>query len=113
MVRAKLRVNVKGGTGPRGHSHKGYTKYVPDKGKEGRTKEEDKWYEPGRETGWSKEEPQQKRIRTILSSQSKLLTPHNRKLRAFRQLNSLANVSTDSETVSRARSDATALRRQL
>lgn len=112
MVRAKLRVHVKGFT-RNGTSVRGFDKEIPDKGKLGPTKEEDKWFLPQRTTGWEKEEPQPKRIRTILSSQSKSLTPHNRKLRAFRQLNSLANVSTDRETVSKARSDANMLRRQL
>jgi len=90
----------------RGHMRK-------DTGKPGKTREEDKWFEPGRHTGWSKDEPQKKRINTIMLSQSKSLTPHNRTLRAFRQLNSLANVTTDKSTEIEARKDAAILRRRL
>jgi len=118
----------------KGYKRKGFTKdvkkgpgiimkYIPptevrghmriDKGKPGRTREEDKWYEPGRHTGWSKDDSQNKRIRVILASQSKSLSPHNRTLRAFRQLNSLSNVTTDRETASEARKDVEVLRRRL
>jgi hypothetical protein len=87
--------------------------FTKDKGKPGKTPEKDKWYEPGRETGWDKDEPQEKRIRMVISSENKNLSPHNRNLRAFRQMNSLANVTTDSETEKKARSDAEVFRRRL
>lgn len=107
MAKIKIKGYTKGsGVRVRGHLKK-------DTGKPGRTPESEKWYEPGRHTGWDKEEPQEKRIRTILTSQSKALTPHNRRLRAFRQLNSLANVTADLETKQKARSDAIAIRSML
>ena len=59
-----------------------------------------KWFEPGRSTGWSKDDSQAVRRRTILSSR------RGNYLKAARALQALANVTKDNETARKAHSDA-------
>lgn len=105
------KIRIKGyikedGTEVRGH-------LTPDKGKPGHTPKKDRWFAPKRPLNWEKDESQEKRIRMAIASRPKNMTPHNRILSASRALQSLANVSTDRETVEKASSDAKTLRRRL
>lgn len=102
----KLRVKVKAGTGPKGHSHAGYEKEVPDKGKPGRTPKSKRWAKFSHKSGWKKDMPKEERLRVVVASEPKTMTLHNRRLKAARGLNQLANVTTDRETREKARSDA-------
>lgn len=65
-----------------------------------------KWFNPKKHTGWSKDQAQDARRRTLLGASSRSLTPHNRYLQAARRAQALGNVSTDVETKRKAVSDA-------
>lgn len=59
-----------------------------------------KWFEPGRETGWSKSDGQAVRRRNVLKSRK------GDYLKAGRALQALSNVTKDDETRRKSRSDA-------
>lgn len=71
-----------------------------DKGKPGKTPEEDRWYEPGVHTGWKKDMPQGERRNLMLNAHK------GDELAAARAMQSLANVTTDREMAKAARADA-------
>lgn len=71
-----------------------------DKGKPGKTPEEEKWYEPGVETGWEKDMPEERRREMMLKAHK------GDELAAARAMQALANVTTDRETKKVARGDA-------
>lgn len=64
----------------------------------------EKWFEPGRKTGWAKIDSAEKRRRTVLKSR------HGDELKAGRACLALSNVNKgrkgDSETHKKARADA-------
>lgn len=71
-----------------------------DKGEPGKTPKEDRWYEPGVHTGWSKGMARTERRRKVLSA-------HNgNTLSSARAMQSLANVTTDAPTRREAMADA-------
>jgi len=72
-----------------------------DKGKPGKTPEEEQWFEPGVETGWEKGMPQGERRQLVLKAHK------GDELASARAMQSLANVTTDRETKREARADAT------
>jgi hypothetical protein len=72
---------------------------VPDKGAVGLTPKKDRWYEPGIETGWSKNQTANYRRRLVLKA-------HKNYLAAGRSLQALANVTTDKTTKILAGRDA-------
>lgn len=82
--------------------------YTKDKGKPGKTPEDEKWYQPTlSDTGWSKDLPEDERRTAMLQA-------HKGDYRAAgRALMSLANVTTDMETSRKARADALYFYRQL
>lgn len=71
-----------------------------DKGKPGKTPEEEKWYEPGVETGWKKDMPKTERRDMVLKAHK------GDELASAKAMQALANVTTDRETQSAARGDA-------
>jgi len=71
-----------------------------DKGKPGKTPEEEQWFEPGVETGWEKGMPRERRRRLVLEAHK------GDELASAKAMQALANVSTDRETKREARADA-------
>lgn len=69
-------------------------------------KKVEKWFEPGEEMGWRKTDPMGKRRRIALKSRRGDL------LATARGLQSLANVTQDSETARKAAADAQYFYRQ-
>jgi hypothetical protein len=59
-----------------------------------------KWFTPGRSTGWSKDDSEAVRRRSVLKAR------RGNPLKAGRALMALANVTRDEKTAKRARSDA-------
>lgn len=94
------------GTFVRGHTRE-------DKGHPGKTPKSEKWFQPKRELGWSKDEPQKIRIRRAISSRPSNWSYDKRVLSSARALQALANVSTDRETTQKAKADAAVLRRRI
>lgn len=71
-----------------------------DKGKPGRTPKHKRWYRPGVETGWQKDQPESER-------RTKVLTAHKGdELASARSMQALANITTDRATRLKAREDA-------
>ena len=68
--------------------------------------EQEKWFKPGKETGWRKGQKPSTRRRHLMSTTDRRKTPHNRRIEAARRANALANVTKDSATERAARSDA-------
>lgn len=68
--------------------------------KKSKKKSATKWFEPGKHTGWSKDDGQATRRRAVLKSRQ------GNYLRAARALQALANVTQDKETQRKAHSDA-------
>lgn len=71
-----------------------------DKGKPGRTPEEDRWYEPSMETGWNKDLPEDTRRALMLKAHG------GDYLASARALMALRNVTTDLPTKIAAQKDA-------
>ena len=69
-------------------------------------KKVEKWFKPGKEIGWSKDDSQTKRRRIALKSRKGDL------LKTARALQSLANVTEDKETARKAAADAQYFYRQ-
>ncbi len=66
----------------------------------------EKWFKPGVQTGWDKDMPEsERRIRVFNAHKGD-------ELAAGRSMQALANISTDPETKSKARSDAVYFYRQ-
>jgi len=71
-----------------------------DKGKPGKTPEQEQWFEPGVETGWEKDQPESERRAKVLSAHK------GDELASARAMQALSNVTTDRETKRLARADA-------
>jgi hypothetical protein len=71
-----------------------------DKGKPGKTPENERWYEPTVTTGWKKEMPEEQRRRLVLEAHQGDLLASGRAMMA------LANVTNDQATKSSAKKDA-------
>ena len=81
-------------------SGKTITYKVKDRGKPGKTPEREKWYSPGVEMGWRKDQPATTRRRLALKAHG------GDKLSTARALQALSNVTVDRETKRLSRSDA-------
>ena len=79
---------------------KGTTYFTKDKGKPGKTPENEKWYRHNVEMDWHKDQPAELRRANALKAHS------GNELAAGRALQALANVTTDSETARLAKTDA-------
>ena len=62
-----------------------------------------KWFKAKRHTGFDKDKSVESNLRTMYRNTAKSLTPHKKWLRVGRQALALANVSTDSATVKKAK----------
>jgi len=65
-----------------------------------------KWFHPKKHTGWRKTQKASTRRFRLLDSTDKRKSMHNRYLEAGRKAQALANVTEDSETKRKAKSDA-------
>jgi hypothetical protein len=88
-----------------GHRHpaktvtrKAYKK--KDTGKPGRTPKRKRWFVPGKKSGWKKSSPSKTRRQSVLKAYKGDL------LKAAREVQALANVTTDPETRQKALRDA-------
>ena len=79
---------------------KGTTYYAVDRGEPGKTPENSKWYEHNVEMNWHRDDPPGTRRANALKAHK------GDELAAARALQALANVTTDTETASAAKSDA-------
>ena len=71
-----------------------------DKGKPGKTPKGERWFEPGIETGWEKDQPESER-------RAKILDAHKGdELASARAMQALSNVTTDRKTKRLTRADA-------
>lgn len=100
---AKLRVTRKAYTRKDGTRVKATTFKIKDRGAKGRTPKAERWFEPGVETGWSKDLKQSTRISRVVRAHKGDL------LASARSMMALANVTTDSETRRKSKSDANIL----
>jgi hypothetical protein len=71
-----------------------------DKGKPGKTPDNERWYEPTITTGWKKDMPEEQRRRLVLEAHQGDLLASGRAMMA------LSNVTNDEETKSSAKKDA-------
>jgi hypothetical protein len=60
----------------------------------------ERWFQPGKKLGWSKDDNQDKRRRTALRNR------HGNLLKTARALQALSNVTKDKETKTKSHSDA-------
>jgi hypothetical protein len=67
---------------------------------------QDRWFKPGKETGWRKGQKPLTRRRHLMGSTDKRKSFHDRRIEAARRANALANVTRDRPTARAARSDA-------
>jgi len=96
----KIKVTRKSYVRSDGTPVKGTTYYTEDKGKPGKTPENEKWYHHNVEMNWHKDESADERRHNALQA-------HNgNELATGRALQALAKVTTDSETAKLARADA-------
>jgi len=66
----------------------------------------EKWFSPGKHTGWKKSLPASTRRHRLLASTDKRMKMRKRYVQAGRRALALANVTQDTETEKRARADA-------
>lgn len=64
------------------------------------------WYLPKTHSGWRKTQSTEERRRKLMASTDKRLSLHDRYVQAGRKIQSLANVTKDKPTGSKARMDA-------
>jgi len=97
---AQIKVTRKSYVRKDGTRVKGTTYLTKDKGKPGKTPKSQKWYEHNVEMNWHKDESVEVRRVNALNA-------HNGdELATARALQAVANVTTDSETATLAKSDA-------
>ena len=65
-----------------------------------------RWFAPGKPTGWHKGDPATTRRARLLKFADKRRTKHNQYLQAACKALALANVTTDAETKRKARADS-------
>ena len=103
---AELTITRKGYTRKDGTKVKATTFKIEDRGKPGRTPKKEQWYELGTKTGWEKGQPESIR-------RAKVLKAHKGdELASARSMQSLANITTDRETATKAARDAKYFYRQ-
>ena len=66
----------------------------------------EKWFKPGKHTGWKKSLPSSTRRYRLLASTDKRMTMRKRYVQAGRKAMALANVTEDTTTERKARADA-------
>ncbi|MHB8085167.1 MAG: hypothetical protein ACYDHZ_05045 [Dehalococcoidia bacterium] len=97
---AQIKVTREGYIRKDGTVVKGTTYYTKDKGKPGKTPDDEKFYHPKVEMHWHKDQTAEVRRANALKA-------HNgNTLATARALQALANVTTDAETARLAKSDA-------
>jgi hypothetical protein len=97
---AQIKVTRKSYIRQDGIKVKGTAYYAKDRGKPGKTPENEKWYQHNVEMNWHKHQPAEMRRTNALRAHS------GNKLAAARALQALANVTTDLETAKLAKIDA-------
>jgi hypothetical protein len=97
---AKIKVTRRSYVRKDGTEVKGTTYYAKDRGKPGKTPENEKWYEHNVEMNWHKNQPAEVRRANALRAHG------DDQLATARALQALANVTTDSETARLAKDDA-------
>ena len=97
---AQIKVTRKSYIRKDGTMVKGNTYFTKDKGKPGKTPENEKWYRHNVEMNWHKDQPVELRRANALKAHS------GNDLAAGRALQALANVTTDPETARLAKTDA-------
>jgi hypothetical protein len=97
---AQIKVTRKSYVRKDGTVVKGITYYTQDKGKPGKTPENEKFYHPKVEMHWHKDQPTKMRRANALKAHE------GDELATARALQALANVTTDIETAKLAKTDA-------
>ena len=97
---AQIKVTRKSYVRKDGTVVKGTTYYTQDKGKPGKTPENEKFYHPKVEMHWHKDQPTKTRRANALKAHE------GDELATARALQALANVTTDIETAKLAKTDA-------